>query len=146
MSEMTDAAIHFEAVKISLNHTQDGAVVKLGLHPDEIPDSLLSDYVGSRYMVAMVRLDQHDQPVVPRDREKVERLKASCGALCRNFKFQTWLLEGTDMDINESNAVEVLRARLGIQSRSEFDDNWHARSAFEEMREEFQEWLKVSAH
>jgi len=146
VSEMTEAAVHFEAVKISLNHTQDGAVIKLGLHPDEIPHSLLSDYVGSRYMVAMVKLDQNDQPVVPRDKQKIERLKASCGALCRNFKFQQWILRDTGLDINESNAVDQLRTQLGIQSRSEFDDNWHARATFENMREEFQEWLKLSAH
>jgi hypothetical protein len=50
------------------------------------------------------------------------------------------------MDVNESNTVHVLKERLGIESRSEFDNNVHARMAFIDMREEFTEWLKVNSN
>jgi hypothetical protein len=140
MSEIS--AVHFEGVKISMTQSSDGIVLKLAVHPDECPPSLMTDWVGSRYMVAMAKLDDHDQPVQSADEREIERMIASCGALCRNEKFQTWLLRGTDLDVNETNAVDVLRDQLGIRSRSEFNTNAHARSAFNDMREDFQQWLK----
>lgn len=136
-------ALHFEAVKISMTQSSDGVVLKLGVHPDECPTDLLADWVGSRYMVAMVKLMDDDTPQ-PTNHE-IARLKASCGALCRNYKFQSWLLRGSGLEVTESNAVHVLKEQIGIQSRSEFDSNAHARMAFNDMREEFQLWLKNSA-
>jgi hypothetical protein len=139
---MSIDAAHFEAVKISMSQSKDGTVLRLGLHPDDVPPSLYSDWVGSRYMVAMVRLDEQEQPVEMNNRSEIEKIKSSCGALCRNPKFQKWLLLGTDMDVNENNAIHVLKERLEINTRAEFDDNVHARMGFIDMREEFTEWLK----
>jgi len=139
---MSIDAAHFEAVKISMSQSKDGTVLRLGIHPDDVPASLYSDWIGSRYMVAMVRLDEHEQPVEMNNRSEIEKIKSSCGALCRNQKFQKWLLLDTDMDVNENNTVHVLKERLGIESRAEFDNNVHARMGFIDMREEFTEWLK----
>lgn len=136
-------AVHFEGVKISMTQSSDGIVLKLAVHPDDCPASLMTDWVGSRYMVAMAKIDEYER--VESNKEEIDRLKASCGALCRNVKFQTWLLRGTELEVNEENAVDVLKGQLGINSRSEFDTNKYARSAFNDMREEFQIWLKNSA-
>lgn len=135
-------AVHFEAVKISMTHNEDGIVIKLAIHPDECPKDLLADWVGSRYMVAMAKIAD-DETAYQRE-GSVERLKASCGALCRNTKFQEWILRDSGLDINESNAVQMLKDQLGIQSRAEFDTNSYARACFNSMREEFQLWLKNS--
>ena len=139
---MSIDAAHFEAVKISMSQSKDGTVLRLGLHPDDVPPSLYSDWVGSRYMVAMVRLDEQEQPVEMNNRSEIEKIKASCGALCRNPKFQKWVLLDTSADVNEKNTVDELKRRLGIESRAEFDNNVHARMGFIDMREEFTEWLK----
>jgi hypothetical protein len=96
-------------------------------------------------MVAMVKLDDHDQPVAMTDKREIEKLKSSAGALCRNRKFQEWILSGTGEEVTEANAVALLRASLGIKSRSEFDTDPSARRAFNDMREEFQEWLRASS-
>lgn len=136
-------AVHFEGVKISMTQSSDGIVLKLAVHPDDCPVSLLSDWVGSRYMVAMAKIMDDELPVS--SQQEIDRLKASCGALCRNVKFQTWILRDTGLDINEPNAVNVLKDQIGISSRSEFNTNHHARAAFNDMREEFQLWLKNSA-
>jgi len=140
MSEIS--TVHFEGVKISMTQSSDGVVLKLAVHPDDCPASLMTDWVGSRYMVAMAKLNDQDEPVQSADEREIERMIDSCGALCRNFKFQSWILRETALDINESNAVDVLRDQLGIRSRSEFKTNAHARSAFNDMREDFQQWLK----
>jgi hypothetical protein len=76
------------------------------------------------------------------NRSEIEKIKASCGALCRNPKFQKWVLLDIPVDVNEKNTVEELKRRLGIESRAEFDNNVHARMGFIDMREEFTEWLK----
>ena len=136
-------AVHFEGVKISMTQSSDGIVLKLAVHPDDCPASLMTDWVGSRYMVAMAKIMDDETPVS--DNNEIARLKASCGALCRNEKFQTWILRDTGLDVNEQNAVDVLKEQIGIRSRSEFDTNQYARAAFNDMREEFQVWLKNSA-
>jgi len=142
---MSVDAIHFEGVKISMSQSRDGVVLRLGVHPDDCPPQLFGDWVGSRYMVAMARIDDQEQPVVDATKEDIRRMKASAGALCRNPKFQQWILSGTGIDPSEESATALLRDSLGIVSRSEFDTNPQARSAFSDMREEFTEWLKNSS-
>ena len=134
--------VQFEAVKISMTQSSDGIVLKLGIHPDDLSDKLFSDYVGSRYMVAMAKIMDDEQPEPTRD--DIKRIKDSCCALCREPKFQAWLLRDQGVEVNENNAVSYLREQLGISSRSELDTNSIARAAFIDIREEFQLWLKPS--
>ena len=134
--------VQFEAVKISMTQSSDGIVLKLGIHPDDLSDKLFSDYVGSRYMVAMAKIMDDEQPEPTKD--DIKRVKDSCCALCREPKFQAWLLRDQGVDVNENNAVSYLREQLGISSRSELDTNSIARAAFIDIREEFQLWLKTS--
>ena len=125
-----------------MTQSSDGIVLKLGIHPDDLSDKLFSDYVGSRYMVAMAKIMDDEQPEPTRD--DIKRIKDSCCALCREPKFQAWLLRDQGVDVNENNAVSYLREQLGISSRSELDTNSIARAAFIDIREEFQLWLKTS--
>ena len=134
--------VQFEAVKISMTQSSDGIVLKLGIHPDDLSDKLFSDYVGSRYMVAMAKIMDDEQPEPTRD--DIKRIKDSCCALWREPKFQAWLLRDQGVEVNENNAVSYLREQLGISSRSELDTNSIARAAFIDIREEFQLWLKTS--
>lgn len=125
-----------------MTQSSDGIVLKLGIHPDDLSDKLFTDYVGSRYMVAMAKIMDDEQPEPTRD--DIKRVKDSCCALCREPKFQAWLLRDQGVDVNENNAVSFLREQLGISSRSELDTNSIARAAFIDIREEFQLWLKTS--
>ena len=102
-----------------MNQSSDGIVLKLGIHPDDLSDKLFADYVGSRYMVAMAKIMDDEQPEPTRD--DIKRIKESCCALCREPKFQAWLLRDQGVDVNENNAVSYLREQLGISSRSELD-------------------------
>ena len=125
-----------------MTQSSDGIVLKLGIHPDDLSDKLFRDYVGSRYMVAMAKIMDDEQPEPTRD--DIKRIKDSCCALCREPKFQAWLLRDQGVEVNENNAVSYLREQLGISSRSELDTNSIARAAFIDIREEFQLWLKTS--
>ena len=49
-------ALSFEAVKVSMNQDKNGIILRLNVHPNDCPKELHTDWVGTRYMVAMVRL------------------------------------------------------------------------------------------
>ena len=50
--------IQFESVKAGLRQSKEGYMLTLSVHPDDLPDDLMRDFVGSRYMVVMVRVGQ----------------------------------------------------------------------------------------
>ena len=93
MTEVREAAVHFEAVKTSMSQSKQGTILRLALHPNEVPPSLHTDWVGSRYMVAMVKLDDEDQPQMSDQQRETERLIASAGMLCRNLDFAKFLFD-----------------------------------------------------
>ena len=45
--------IQFEAIKTSLKQSKDGYILTLAVHPDDLPDDLMRDFIGSRYVVVM---------------------------------------------------------------------------------------------
>ena len=55
--------LQFESVKVALKQNKDGYVLTLCIHPDDVPLELLRDFVGARYQVVMVRLNDEDQPI-----------------------------------------------------------------------------------
>ena len=137
MSEYREAALSFEAVKIGMTQNKDRIILRLAVHPQECPPKLHTDFVGQRYGVALVALADDETPKHAPELEEIKKLKASAGALCRDTDFQVFL--GAE---SEDAATSVLRTKLGVQSRSEFDDNADARVRFVNLREEFQAWLK----
>ena len=149
MTEIRDAAVHFEAVKTSMSQSKQGTILRLAIHPNEVPASLHTDWVGSRYMVAMVKLDDEDQPQMSEQQRETERLIASAGMLCRNLDFAKFLFH-QDIIISvpnndaerEKSVADALRSHLGIESRSEFKTNSMAREMFKQVSEEFLRWKK----
>lgn len=138
MSEVKQNAINFEAVKIGLSQTdKSGVILRLSIHPHDVPTEVLTDGLGSRYVVAMVRLNDQDEIETRQNEQAIQRVIASCGLLCREPDFQSFL--GVD---NEDAAVKYIREKCGIQSRSEFRENINARSIFIDMREEYKKWSK----
>ena len=55
--------IQFEGIKTGLKQSKDGYMLSLAVHPDDLPDNLIRDFVGARYMVVMVRIGDDEQPV-----------------------------------------------------------------------------------
>ena len=54
--------ISFEAVKTSMMQDKNGTNIKLTIHPNDVPQDLHKDWVGSRYMVVMVKLNEDGTP------------------------------------------------------------------------------------
>jgi len=148
--DVRTAAVNFEAVKTSMSQSKQGTILRLALHPNDVPPSLHTDWVGSRYMVAMVKLGDDDQPEISENQREVDKMVASAGMLCRNDEFADFLHKREympDADYIESSfgerektVTETLRSVLGITSRAELKNNSEAREKFKAITEEFVRW------
>lgn len=136
------AAMNFEAVKVSMSQDKNGITLRLSVHPNDCPKELHTDWVGTRYVVAMVRL-QDDETPDDRGYVAIQKMIASAGMLCRNPKFQQFLYEeGSALAVSEEDAVMALKEICGIESRTDFKDNESARKQFEALRQSFDKWLR----
>jgi hypothetical protein len=131
----------FEARKIALKQTKEGHVLNLAIHPDEIPDEILRDFVGARYMVVMVRLADTEAPMVRAEEYAGTKLVKQAGMLCRDRNFWDYLLEeGLIFERKEEDAVEWLCNYLDVVSRAELKTNEKAQHLFEKLNKEYQIW------
>jgi hypothetical protein len=136
-------AVHFEAVKIAMTQGKDGLILKLAIHPNDAPQDVILDPVGARYIIAAVRLSDDDQPMVPQRKKAVDSIIAAAGLMCRNERFQNWLmLSGHADKADEDSAVEAIRNICGIKSRAEFATNEEARNNFLQIKREFEQSIK----
>jgi hypothetical protein len=121
--------LQFEARKVALKQDRTGYILTLSLHPDEIPEELLRDFVGARYGCALVRI-QDDESATP----YINRV-SKAGMLCRLPPFQDFLEANS-----EDHAASVLCKRLGIASRAELNGNSLAQIAFDDLLKEYEQW------
>lgn len=56
---------HCEAKLHGFRRTADGVVVSFTIHPQEIPQALALDPLGTRYMLAFAQIGDDEQPVSP---------------------------------------------------------------------------------
>ena len=146
MSEIRDISITFEAVKTSLSQTKDGMILRLAIHPNDMPRQLMTDWVGSRYQIAMVKLGDDDQPEVDEETLRLNRMVKTAGMLCRNPAFHKFLMSGgrgspppVPADA-EKWAADSLRKILGVQSRSEIKGSPEAAQRLSEVIDRFEWW------
>jgi hypothetical protein len=133
--------LQFEAVKVALKQDKTGYVLTLSMHPDEIPEDLLRDYVGARYQVVMVRLNDNDQPMNKQDEFVGDRAVRMAGLVCRDPKFWKYLhAEELIFDEDEEEATDYLRNYLGIKSRTELKTNREAQILMDKLYREYTEW------
>ena len=62
MEEEKIPSVKFEAVKTSMMQDKNGTNIRLTIHPNDVPPQLHKDWVGSRYMVVMVKLNEDGTP------------------------------------------------------------------------------------
>ena len=121
--------LQFEARKVALKQDRTGFILTLGLHPDEIPEELLRDFVGSRYACVLVRIQDDEMPMQYDNR--VQR----AGMLCRNTEFQDFLGQS-----GEDECANELCRRLSIGSRTELNGDRKAKMKFDVLLEEYEAW------
>ena len=144
------ATINFEGVKIAMRQDKNGYILTLSVHPDEVPESLLRDWVGSRYQVAMVHIGDDEMPIVPKNKTEGERYVAKAGLLCKEREFQLFIANRNNVpttmieNFDHDHCAECLRRELNIESRSQLMDNKEARQKLDMIILDFgrSEWAK----
>lgn len=132
----------FEAVKVALKQDKTGYILTMCVHPDEVPDEILRDFVGARYQVVMVRLNQNEQPM-DRDRDIPLNPVQLAGVLCRDADFLEYLFTTDRVEVpSEQAAVDWLRHTLKVASRAELKSNPEAVKRLLQINEEFRAWKR----
>jgi hypothetical protein len=133
-------ALQFECVKVALKQDRTGYVLTVSVHPDEVPEELLRDFVGARYGVAMVRIQDNETATPYNNRVK------KAGMICRDSAFRLWLRDQCNFESVrvEGDAVEALYKICNIQSRTELNGNHDAQQKFDEMVENYERWKEKS--
>lgn len=135
---------NFEAVKIALKQDKTGYVLTLCIHPDELPDEVLRDFVGARYQVVMVRLTE-DQMPMNREQEFGRDSVRVAGILCRDQTFWRFLKEaGQIFEVSEEATTDWLKHELGVTSRSDIPKSQIAVNRLIAIRQEFNLWKQVN--
>jgi hypothetical protein len=135
--------IQFEGIKSSLRQTKDGYSLTLSVHPDDLPDDLMRDFVGSRYMVVMVRIGDNEQPISRELEFPGDYAVKMAGMICRDSDFWAWLSEkGWATVDSEKDCAAWLSDFLNIQSRKELKENEEIRNAFNKLRQEYEKWKR----
>jgi hypothetical protein len=133
--------LQFEAIKLAIKQDKEGYVLTLRMHPDEIPEELLRDFVGARYQCVMVRLNSDDKPLIREQEYAGDHFVSKAGALCRNPDFWQFLHEDLQiLNAEEKEAIVWLRNYLGIHSRAELKTNESARERLNTIYQEFMAW------
>jgi hypothetical protein len=132
----------FEAVKVAIKQDKTGYVLTLSIHPDEVPDEILRDFVGARYQVVMVRLNGEEKPM-NRDHDLPRDIVQLAGILSADTRFHDWLV-GLKLipEANTKAATEWLRNELGVLSRAELKTNPEASQTLLNINEEFKAWKR----
>jgi hypothetical protein len=134
------SALQFEALKVALKQDATGYVLTVKIHPDEIPEELLRDFVGARYAVAMVRINDDESPMQVKNRVQ------KAGMLCRHNWFQQFLQEVYELGkVNEAVATRFIHDICSIKSRTELNGNSEAKEAFDALVQEYEEWSQKNA-
>ena len=129
-------AIQFEARKVALKQDRTGFILTLSVHPDEIPEELMRDFVGARYGCALVRIQDDETPTVYNNRVK------KAGMLCKDFPFKQFVGLKTNTKVfDEDECAKTLCLLLGIESRTELNGNKQAQNAFDDLVKEYEEWI-----
>jgi hypothetical protein len=135
--------LQFEGVKVALKQDKTGYVLNLSMHPDDVPEDLLRDFVGARYQVVMVRLDGHEEPMDRQREYEGDRSIRIAGLLCRDPKFWQYLHEDSQiLEATEKEATNWLRDYLNIPSRSELKTNPQARIMLDKIHKDYNEWTQ----
>jgi hypothetical protein len=133
--------IQFEGVKVALKQDKTGYVLTLSMHPDDIPEDLLRDFVGARYQVVMVRLDSNEKPMNYQEEFAGDRALRIAGMLCRDPKFWEFLYSRSDIPTKDyESATQWLRFYLDLESRAQLKTNAVAQTQLDKLYREYTLW------
>jgi len=130
----------FEAVKVGIKQDNSGYILTLRIHPDELPEEIMRDFVGSRYLTVMVRLNEEERPM-NREQELARDMVRISGMLCRDPGFWQFLQESDQIiERSEKEATSWLKAYLKVESRADISKSQQAVEKMLGIKQEFVSW------
>ncbi len=154
------ASLQMEAKKDGLSQLQDGSwVLKLKVHPSEMPAALMMASMGTRFMAVLVEISDDETPVSPdeqkaRDKPAKDRrswsslpLSQQAAIRCDELVFQRFVGERLDLNsqqtvVGPDRAAAYVREHCGVTSRKSLDTLKPAGDLWRELDADFQFWLK----
>lgn len=123
-----------------MKQDKNGYALTLSVHPDMVPEGLLRDFVGSRYQVVMVRINEDERPM-NREQELSRDYVRMAAILCRDKDFQTFLVDSNQVfEVSEDAATQWLKEELCVKSRTEIPKSQTAVSRLLSIQQEFVSW------
>lgn len=130
----------FECIKVSLKQDNAGYILTLRVHPDELDEQIMRDFVGARYMAVLVRMNEDERPM-NREQELGKDMVRTSGMLCRDPKFWAFLEDaGEIFGQSEKEATEWMYKYLKVDSRADIPKSQSAIEKLLGMKEEFKTW------
>lgn len=135
--------IQCEVVKIAMTQDKNGHILKVAIHPSDLPKDLVLDPLGTRYVMVLARLNDQDEVVQPKEKSDGDKAVNIAGELCRDSRFISWMFDyGHSPERSEAGAKQGVRDFCGVKSRADFRTNDEARRKFFELRDAFNAALK----
>lgn len=135
---------NFEAVKVALKQDKTGYILTLCIHPDEISEEIMRDFVGARYQVVMVRVNDENMPM-NREQDLSRDMVRVAGMLCRDQVFWRFLKEaGQIFEASEEASIDWLKHELGVVSRADIPKSQVAINRLNSIRQEFILWKQAN--
>lgn len=135
----------FEAVKVGIKQDNSGYILTLRIHPDDLDERIMRDFVGARYMTVMVRLNEEDRPM-NREQELARDMVRISGMLCRDPAFWQFLQESNQIiERSEKEATTWLKTYLKVESRADISKSQQAVEKMLGIKNEFASWKNQSA-
>ena len=130
----------FESVKVGIKQDNSGYILTLRIHPDDLDERIMRDFVGARYMTVMVRLNEEEKPM-NREQELAKDMVRVSGMLCRDPEFWTFLQEsGQIIEKSDKEATAWLKTYLKVESRADISKNPQAVEKMLGIKQEFAAW------
>ena len=130
----------FEAVKVGIKQDNSGYILTLRIHPDDLDERIMRDFVGARYMTVMVRLNEDERPM-NREEELGRDMVRVCGILCRDKQFWQFLHSARKIEEEtEAATVNWIKEYLGIRSRADIPKSQTAIEKMLGLKQEFNSW------
>jgi hypothetical protein len=134
----------FESVKVGIKQDNSGYILTLRIHPDDLDERIMRDFVGARYMTVMVRLNEEERPM-NREQELAKDMVRVSGMLCRDPQFWAFLQEsGNVIDKTEKEAMTWLKSYLKVESRADISKSQLAVEKMLGIKQEFASWKNRS--
>lgn len=143
MSWAEKNTVQCEVVKVAMAQDRNGHILKLAIHPNDLPKDLVLDPLGSRYVMVLAKLSDQDEVVQPKEKSEGEKAVDIAGLLCRNERFVGWMYDkGYSAERTQQGAIQGIRELCGIKSRAELAINEDARREFNTLKAEFETAIK----